>query len=163
MNKKETEKKERLKVLQTHDGHRLSPREDLFITKYLELGTARQAYLQAGYAEKFADQKANILLNKEYIKQEIRHRRNERYKENAATAEEVMDFFAKVMRGEVKDQFGLEAPLSERTKAATEIAKRTIDIDNRIAGKENNASAEVKITLDWARPEPEENTEVTNK
>lgn len=32
------------------------------------------------------------------------------------------------MRGEVKDQFGLEAPLAERTKAAVELAKRKVDV-----------------------------------
>ena len=52
------------------------------------------------------------------------------------------------MRGEIKDQFGLEAPLSERTRAAQEIAKRTIDIENKLNGKEDN---EIRITLDWAK------------
>ena len=32
------------------------------------------------------------------------------------------------MRGEVKDQFGLDAPLAERTKAAVELAKRKVDV-----------------------------------
>jgi len=68
--------------------------------------------------------------------------------DNISTAEEVMEFFTKVMRGQVKDQFGLDAPLSERTKAAQEIAKRTIDIDNRLKGVADNVT-EVKI--DWGR------------
>ena len=59
-----------------------------------------------------------------------------------------MEFFTKVMRGQVKDQFGLDAPLSERTRAAQELAKRTIDIDNRLKGVADNVT-EVKI--DWGR------------
>lgn len=67
---------------------------------------------------------------------------------NIMTAEEVMEFFTKVARGEVKDQFGLDAPLSERTKAAQEIAKRTIDIDNRLKGVADNVT---KVEIDWSR------------
>lgn len=69
-------------------------------------------------------------------------------KESVATADEVMQFFTSVMRGEVKDQFGLDATLSDRTRAAQEIAKRTIDMENRLAG---NADQTIAITLDWAR------------
>lgn len=65
-----------------------------------------------------------------------------------ANAKEVMAYFTSVMRGEVKDQFGLEAPLSERTKAAQELAKRTIDIQNRQAG---TADQSIEIKLDWSR------------
>ena len=61
-----------------------------------------------------------------------------------------MDYFSRVMRGEIKDQFGLEAPLSERTKAAVELAKRQIDIPQRLAG---NEQPEIKIVVDWARPQ----------
>ena len=39
-----------------------------------------------------------------------------------------MRYFTSVMRGEVKDQFGLDAPLAERTKAAVELAKRKVDV-----------------------------------
>lgn len=59
-----------------------------------------------------------------------------------------MQYFSSVMRGEVKDQFGLEAPLSERTKAAQELAKRTVDILNRQNGV---ADQKVEIKLDWSR------------
>lgn len=69
-------------------------------------------------------------------------------KETQATASEVMEYFTKVMRGEEKDQFGLDAPLSERTKAAQELAKRTIDIENRASGK---ADERIEIKLDWSR------------
>ena len=65
-----------------------------------------------------------------------------------ATATEVMEYFTQVMKGEILDQFGLEAPLSERTRAAVELAKRTVDLDNRIAGKPD---AKLEIKLDWGK------------
>lgn len=69
-------------------------------------------------------------------------------KDTIATADEVMQFFTSVMRGEVKDQFGLDATLSDRTRAAQEIAKRTVDIENRKAGEPDQL---VAIKLDWSR------------
>jgi phage terminase small subunit len=88
------------------------------------------------------------LLNKKYITEEINHRLEEMKSKRTADAVEILEYLTSVMRGELKDQFGLEAPLSERTKAATELAKRQIDIPNRLGGKKD---AEVKITLDWKR------------
>lgn len=68
--------------------------------------------------------------------------------ESVATADEVMKFFTSVMRGEVKDQFGLDATLSDRTRAAQEIAKRTIDIENRRSGESDQV---ISIKLDWSK------------
>lgn len=59
-----------------------------------------------------------------------------------------MEYFTRVMRNEEKDQFGLDLPISERTKAAQELAKRVIDIPDRLNDK---PEAEIKITLDWNR------------
>ena len=58
-----------------------------------------------------------------------------------------MEYLTKVMRGELKDQFGLEASLSERTKAAQELAKRTIDIENKLKTSNKTGDKEIKITL----------------
>ena len=44
-----------------------------------------------------------------------------------ADAQEVMEYFTSVMRGEVNDQFDLEPALSDRTRAAQELAKRMVD------------------------------------
>lgn len=86
---------------------------------------------------------------KSYILEEIKRAQALEFKKNVATSEEVMDFFSRVMRGEVKDQFGLETSVADRVKAAQELAKRTIDIDNRIKGIADNT---IEIKLDWNRP-----------
>ena len=41
-----------------------------------------------------------------------------------ADIEEVMQYLTSVMRGEKKDQFDMDASLSDRTRAAGELAKR---------------------------------------
>ena len=137
--------------IHTNSGHPLSINEDKFITKYLELGNGTEAVKQAGFTTKHPMQYSTELLSRPYIIEEIRFRRDKAYEAGIASAQEVMDYFTKVMRGEVKDQFGLEAPLSERTKAAQELAKRTIDIDNRMAGKKDMSTPEIQIKLDWSR------------
>jgi phage terminase small subunit len=86
------------------------------------------------------------IASKDYLIDEIRWRLEELRKETIADADEILQYFTRVMRGEVKDQFGLDAPLSERTSAAKELAKRVIDV-------EKDAEAvvpEIKITLNWS-------------
>ena len=140
----------------THDGHPLTPQEALFIDKYLELGNQRQAVIEAGYKTKNPGGYAYNIMKKEYIGLEIAYRLKKLEEESIASAVEIMQYFTKVMRGEEKDQFGLEVPVSERTRAAQELAKRKIDIPNRVAGKE---VAEVKISLDWTGMEGEDETD----
>lgn len=141
----------RNKTILTHTGHTLSIKEDKFIDKYLELGNGSEAVVKAGFKTKNPRQYATKLVAKDYIAEEMRYRRDQAYKESAATAAEVMDFLARVMRGEVQDQFGLETPVSERLKAADMLAKRTVDIDNRMAGKKDMSTPDIQIKLDWSR------------
>ena len=63
-----------------------------------------------------------------------------------ANETEIMQYFTAVMRNEEKDQFGLDAPLSERTAAAKELAKRIIDVPSR------NEDNSIQINLNWQRP-----------
>ena len=133
-------------TITSNDGHPLTPKEDMFISKYIELGNATQAVLEAGYKIQQPGQYANKLVKKDYIANEIRYRQGLVQKSTIASAEEIMQYFTDVMRGNIKDQFDMEASLSERTKAAQELAKRQIDIPNKVSG---NEVPEVKITLNW--------------
>lgn len=130
----------------------LTALEQKFVTNYIRCGVAIQALKDTGIQLDNDTSYRNLayrMLKQPNIKAEINRVITEELKpETVATAEEVMTYFTSVMRGEVKDQFGLEAPLSERTRAAQELAKRTIDIQNR---KEGNADQLVAIKLDWSR------------
>ena len=135
----------------TFEGHDLTPAEAVFIEEYIKTSNGRQSYMIAypNSNPKNAHQNAYRLLNKSYIASEIHHRFELTKNASIADAQEIMSYLTKVMRGEIKDQFELDAPLSERTRAAVELAKRQIDIPQKLA---NNEQPEIKITLDWARP-----------
>ena len=131
-----------------YDENRLTARQKAFCQFYAELNNGTQAAIKAGYAEKTANVRASQLLTNSNIRNEITRLQKEIKNKSIASAQEVMEYFTKVMNGEIKDQFGLEAPLSERTKAAQELAKRTVDWENRLQG---GADTVVQIKLDWSR------------
>ena len=122
----------------------LTVKEMAFVDAYMVDFDAQKASLAAGMEKS----RGSKLLDRPNIIAEIQRRNKEMRKKGIADSEEVMNYLTQVMRGEVKDQFGLDAPLSERTKAAQELAKRTIDVDNRAAGK---ADSVLEIKIDWGR------------
>lgn len=124
----------------------LTPGEQIFITEYIKTGSSQMALKKANM-EKVS---ANAVLKRPNVQKEIQRIMEEVKKESVATANEVMSYFTSVMRGEVKDQFGLDAPLAERTRAAQELAKRTVDIENRKAGTPDQVTS---VTLNWDRQE----------
>ena len=152
--KNKTKHKSTKTTYATHEGHRLTVKEAKFIDEYMATGNQRQAVLEAGYKTSAPGQYGQQLLGKPYIRNEIDYRLQEIQNASIADATEILQYFTAVMRGEIKDQFEIEAPLSERTKAAQELAKRQIDIANKVAGRE--ATAEVKITLNWEGMDDEE-------
>ena len=131
----------------THTGHALTSTESHFIDEYIKTGNARQSAIDAGYKTKNAGVYAQRVLDKPSIIEEINYRLEQAKNAGIADATEIMEYFTKVMRGEVTDQFGLEAPLSERTKAAQELAKRQIDIPQKAQGAGD--APKLTITVDW--------------
>lgn len=130
----------------THSGHTLTPLQAKFIDLYVETGNGKRSVEEAGYNSKTPAQMAQKLLNLPHINEEIKYRLQQHKDQSIANADEIMTYFTQVMRGEILDQFGLEASLSERTKAAQELAKRQIDIPNKLAG---NEAPKITITVDW--------------
>lgn len=126
----------------------LTAKEEAFVRYFIESNNQTQAAIKAGYSEKSARELANRLLKKVNVLYHIEQIKQEMRKDSIATGQEVMEYFSAVMRGEVKDQFGLEASLSERTRAAMELARRTTDIEMREKGV---ADSKVEINLNWKR------------
>lgn len=107
----------------------LTPKQKAFADYYIECGNAAEAYRKAGYKNyKSAAVEASKALNNPKISQYIEERQKQIEDSRIASAAEIMQYFTSVMRGEIKDQFGLDAPLAERTKAAVELAKRKVDV-----------------------------------
>lgn len=75
---------------------------------------------------------ARHLLHMPHVQNEIAHRLQAIRNAQVADEHEVFAYFTAVMRGQVLDQFGLEASLQERTRAAECLAKRIIDIPKKL-------------------------------
>ena len=115
--KKETSKEKEAKK-------HLNQRQIRFVQNYMKTNNITHSAIDAGYSPKTAHvQGCNLLKN---IKiQGYINAVNERIEsDKIADIEEVMQYLTSVMRGEKKDQFDLDPALSERTKAASELAKR---------------------------------------
>lgn len=102
----------------------LTPKQQAFADYYLELGNATEASIKAGYSKENAGNNADKLLKNTKIKAYIDERLKEINSNRIATIDEVMQFYTSILRGEEKDQFGLDASLTDRIKAGQELVKR---------------------------------------
>ena len=108
----------------------LTPKQKVFAEEYIKCGNATEAARKAGYSEKAARQIATENLSKPSISEYIRQRTEQMDAQRVASADEVMRFFSSVMRGEVMDQFGLEASLDTRLSAGKELMRRYNAVKN---------------------------------
>lgn len=102
----------------------MTPKQKKFCEYYLQSGNAADAARKAGYSEKTARSIGNENLTKPDIAQYIAERTDGQDKKLIADTDEVLRFYSSVMRGEVKDQFGLDASLADRLKAGDSLMKR---------------------------------------
>ena len=112
----------------------LNERQKAFADYYIQTGNATEAAIKAGYSEKTAYSIGNENLKKPEISAYIGERMAEQGERRVADANEVIEFYTAVMRGEVKDQFGLDASLSDRLKAGDALMKRYAVTDNGSKG-----------------------------
>lgn len=122
---------------------KLTPKQKAFCDYYLETGNATESAKRAGYKEKAAYATGAENLRKPQIIEYIKERQKQIEDARIADVAEVMRFFTSVMRGEVPDQFGLEAELQTRMNAAKEIVKRMERIED-LAEKQKEKSTEKK-------------------
>ena len=105
---------------------KLTPKQRRFCEEYLKSGNATEAAKKAGYKETSCRVIAAENLSKPAISAYIKRRMDEQEAALVADANEVLQFYSAVMRGEVKDQFGIDASLSDRLKAADSLSKRLV-------------------------------------
>lgn len=103
---------------------KLTPKQKKFCEYYIQSGNAADAARKAGYSPQTADAIGRENLRKPTISAYIAERIGNQDKELVADADEVLRFYSAVMRGEVKDQFGLDASLTDRLKAGDSLMKR---------------------------------------
>ncbi len=125
---------------------KLTPKQKAFADNYIISGNATEAAKQAGYSEKTARFIGAENLTKPNILEYIKERTTPTEQKRVATGDEVMQFFTRVMNGEEKDAFGLDASLDTKIKAAVELAKRTCDI------KDSKADGGITIINNIPKP-----------
>lgn len=101
---------------------RLTPKQKAFADEYLKCGNATEAARRAGYKQPHVQGSQN--LEKLSVSAYIGKRQKQIDDARIADVTEVLQFFSSVMRNEEKDQFGLDAALSDRLSAARELMKR---------------------------------------
>lgn len=99
-------------------------RQKAFADEWLKCGNATESAIKAGYSKKYAGTNADKLLKNTKIAAYIAERQKQIEDSRIADVSEVLQFFSSVMRGEVKDQFEMDAALSDRLSAGRELMKR---------------------------------------
>ena len=102
--------------------NKLTEKQKRFIDYYIETANATESAKRAGYSEKTAKNigAENLTKLNFFIQKRLEEKENNRI----ASQDEVLEYLTKVMRGEEKDQFGLDASLQDRTKCAELLGKR---------------------------------------
>ena len=128
------------------DEYGLTHKQRLWADAYIETGNAREADRRAGYKHRMDGQNGQIPTVKAYIEARMQPAAEARI----ASMDEVLQYLTRVMLGEEKDQFGLDASLQDRTKAAQELLKRYAVADDRQRGtmqRLDSIFAEFKVAV----------------
>ena len=102
----------------------MNKRQRAFCDAYIISGNATAAAREAGYAAGSARQTAARLLTSNNIRTYIASRVEVAEIGRVADMNEGLTFLSDTMRGKIKDQFGLDASLTDRLAAARELVKR---------------------------------------
>jgi phage terminase small subunit len=123
-------------------AQKLTKKERIFADEYVKTTNGTQSAITAGYSEKTASVTASKMLRKPKVRQYIDAIMNERSKDTIATADEVLEYLTRVVRGEEKDAFGLDVSVADKTKAAELLGKRHMLFTDKV-----KLSAEVEIDI----------------
>ena len=114
---KETEREKKAKK-------ELTQRQIRFVQDFMKSNNVTQAAIRSGYSKKTASVQGSRLLTNVKVAEYVDAINERLESDKIADIQEVMEYLTSVMRGDTKDQFDLDASLSERTRAASELAKR---------------------------------------
>lgn len=104
---------------------KLTPKQKAFADNYIISGNATEAARLAGYKQPHVQGSQN--LEKLRVMEYIKSRTAPAEQKRIASGDEVLQFFTRIINGEEKDAFGLDASLSDRMAAGREILKRSVD------------------------------------
>jgi phage terminase small subunit len=116
-------KKKRKTTARPRKIRELTKKQQQFADKYIQLGNAERAAVEVGYSKAYARSSSYLLMENKGIARYIKDRMKELQRPEIAKEVEVLTYYTDLMRGKIKDQFDLDAPLCERTKGADALAK----------------------------------------
>lgn len=121
---------------------KLTERQKRFIDYFIETGNATEACKLANYRGKNLNRIGSENLSKldKFIKWKMQSKNNERI----ASQDEILEFLTRVIRGEEKDQFDLDASLQDRIKSVELLGKR---YGTWVDKKNVDLNTEIKVTL----------------
>ena len=123
-------------------AQKLTKKERIFTDEYVKTTNGTQSAITAGYSEKTASVTASKMLRKPKVRQYIDAIMDERSKDTIATADEVLEYLTRVVRGEEKDAFGLDVSVADKTKAAELLGKRHMLFTDKV-----KLDAEIEIDI----------------
>lgn len=115
---------------------RLNPKQQAFADYYIEIGSAEEAALKAGYSKAYARGQSYKLLANVGIKTYIENRMEELQSKRVATQQEVLEYLTSIMRGEQQEEVlrgigegaqtidDIDVSAKDRIKAAEMLGKR---------------------------------------
>ncbi len=121
----------------------LTQKQKRFCEEYIKTANASASAVAAGYSKKTAGAIGAENLKKPQIAAYIKKRIDEQDATLVADSNEILKFYTAVMRGEVKDQFGLDSSLTDRLKAADSLAKRLA-----AAELKSNVGDAIRVVID---------------
>ena len=132
----------------------LSQKQIRFVQEYMKTNNVRQSAIKAGYSAKTASVQGSRLLSNVKVSAYINAINERLESDKIADIQEVMEYLTSVMRGEKKDQFDLDASLGDRTRAASELARRldvrakTVNVDCAVTIIDDIPDEELEIEDD---------------
>ena len=102
----------------------LTPKQKRFADEWLiNGGNDYQAAIKAGYAESTANNAKRDIRDNPCVSEYIAERQSKVEATRLMTLEDIQAFRARVIKGEEKDAFEMDASLSDRLKAANDLEK----------------------------------------
>jgi phage terminase small subunit len=135
----------------------LTVKQHKFVTAYVESGNATQAALDAGYSKRTARSIGQENLTKPDIKQAIDDLMQQLEDNKIAKADEVLQFFTSVLRGDATETVNIGTPQGvitiddspptnkDRMIAGKELLKRYPNSDDQLQAKLRKLTAEAEI------------------
>lgn len=134
---------------------KLTPKQENFCILFVKYGDATRAYMEAYNCKNKVTARTNghKNLQKPIIKARIEELMKGSKENSIATAEEVLEILTRVVRGEEKDQFGLEVSIADRVKAGELILKRHRAFDRTDEEMEQLKRDKLKIEIEKQKVE----------